>query len=139
MRKEELIKELINTLTKYKDYNFYFHQEFLTEFIKLANKVSYQENFLTQFVTALTNIREYTYNIYKVDSHEHLINTPFYSIHLQCKNYNIRLLISFSKEPSQYFLSLFTNEPEKIILDIARLFLAQRYAYKTLKRRINYE
>ena len=113
MRKEELIKELINTLTKYKDYNFYFHQVFLTEFIKLANKVSYQENFLTQFVTALTNIREYTYNIYKVDSHEHLINTPFYSIHLQCKNYNIRLLISFSKRTEPIFLVAFYERAGK--------------------------
>ena len=93
MTKDELLTQLANSLETYKDCNYIFHKEFIKELVNIATSVSYQDVFLSQLVAILRNVREYKHRIYTIDSHEHLKwkNTSLYSLHMQSKNYNVRL------------------------------------------------
>ena len=112
MNKKDLLDKLIKKITQYKSYNFYFNDDFLKEFAEIVSKVSYQDTFLSQLTTLLCNVHDYTYNIYQIDSHEHLKGTPFYSLHMQCKNYNIRLIVLF-KDNNPVFLRAFYERAGK--------------------------
>lgn len=115
MTKKEMLKQLQEYLEEYGRYNFHFHISFIEELVKIVNNISLQQVFLSQLVTILNNVREHTYNIYNVDSHEHLKgnNSSLYSLHMRCKNYNIRLLISFGKNAEPLFLVAFYERSGK--------------------------
>ena len=115
MTKDELLTQLVNFLETYKDCNYIFHKEFIKELVNIATSVSYQDVFLSQLVTILRNVREYKHRIYTIDSHEHLKwkNTSLYSLHMQSKNYNVRLLISFDDDKNPLFLSAFYERSGK--------------------------
>lgn len=115
MTKDELLKQLKKYLEDYTDCNFIFHTEFVKEFVYIATNVSYQDVFLAQFVAILRNVRDYKHNIYKIDSHEHLKGkySSLYSLHMQTKNYNVRLLISFDNKDNPLFLLAFYERSGK--------------------------
>lgn len=115
MTKEEMLKQLREYLEEYGKFNFHFHKSFITELVEFVKAVSFQQTFLNQLITILNNIREYTHNIYNVDSHEHLKgkNSSLYSLHMNCKNYNIRLLISFNQKDEPLFLVAFYERSGK--------------------------
>jgi len=98
MTKDELLTQLANFLETYKDCNYIFHKEFITELVNIATSVSYHKH-----------------RIYTIDSHEHLKwkNTSLYSLHMQSKNYNVRLLISFDDDKNPLFLSAFYERSGK--------------------------
>ncbi len=113
MNTEDMLKSLKSYLQEYGDYNFHFHQAFIQELVLLVKKISFQQVFFNQLITAFNNLREYKHNIYKVDSHERLTGSPFYSIHLHCRNYNLRFLLSFNKNAEPIFLVAFYERSGK--------------------------
>lgn len=107
MNKQELLRQLKDYLKEFGSYNFHFHPEFIRELVDIVRNISFQQTFFNQLVTVFNNLREYRYNIYQIDSHEHLKGSPLYSLHIQCKNYNIRLLTTFNEIQEPVFLLAF--------------------------------
>lgn len=114
MNTRELLRQLSDYLQCYGHYNFHFHREFAKELITLVTKhVNTHDSFLKQLVTAFNNIRHFTHNIHDVDNHEKLKRCPFYSIHLQTREYNFRFLISFNNKDEPIFLTAFYERAGK--------------------------
>ena len=128
MTLDEMLSKLRQYLTEYNACNFRFCMEFLFDLKNILSNISHQKTFFNQFVATMNNIKEYRHNIYQIDSHERLKGCPFYSIHLQCKNYNIRFLIKFDSSGNPIFLVAFEEKTGK------RFTSYQRFVKKAYER-----
>lgn len=109
-------KEMLRMLSEYFS-DFECHVAFLEEFYSILRKnVSGKEKLLfKQLAAQLENIKKMGRMVYMADDNEQIKgkNGYYYSIHLTCSQYNIRLLIHISKDGAARFLSAFYERAGK--------------------------
>ena len=109
-------QEILKMLAEYFS-DFVFHESFLKELYDILRKnVSGKEKQLfKQLSTQLTNIKNMGRMVYLADDNEQLkgVKGHYCSIHLTSSQYNIRLLVTFDKKDTPYFLCAFYERAGK--------------------------
>lgn len=109
-------KEILGMLTQLFS-GFVLHKEFLKEIRNLLSKeLKGKENaFFKSLTTQLNNIKTFGRMVYRVDNNEILKGADghYYSIHIESKQFNIRLLIYIDDNGIPYFLCCFYERAGK--------------------------
>lgn len=112
MNKKDILQLLSNLFS-----NFYFHPRCIDEMKALLSKelCGKEERFFNILQTQLSNILTFGPMIYTVDSHERIKGSskPYFSIHLQQSQFNIRMLVYISHELPPLFLCAFFERSGK--------------------------
>ncbi len=97
MNRRLALQKLVEFLERYSD--FIFHKEFLTDIKQLLHDISgHEDEFFALLIKQLSFVRDLGINVKGADSNEllkHVTNFACYSLHLQSKNFNIRILMTF--------------------------------------------
>lgn len=116
MNKKEAFKKLAENLQKYHSIGFIFHEKFLEELRELLkNAPGSEKEIFALLIKQFTFIKELNTDVYKADSNEIIKyqERDYYSLHLSAKNFNIRLLMTFTEEESPAFLVAFYERSGK--------------------------
>ena len=119
MNKKELLEYLSELLGDY-----YCHPKFLRELKDVLHKnLSGKENqFFKILYQQLVNINNLKRMIYQADSHEVLkhASRPYFSIHLQNSQFNVRMLIHITADGVPLFLAVFYERQGKRATDYSQ-------------------
>lgn len=123
MNKKKAFEELNRNLQKYLSIGFIFHGKFLEELKDLLkNLAGNEKEIFALLIKQFTFIKELSDNVHKADSNEIIKyqERNYYSLHLSAKNFNIRLLITFTEEKSPVFLVAFYERSGKKASDYSK-------------------
>lgn len=119
MNKKDILQLLSNLFS-----NFYFHPRCIEEIKELLSRElrGKEERFFNVLQTQLSNIQTFGPMIYTVDSHERIKGSskPYFSIHLQQSQFNIRMLVYISNEFPPLFLCAFFERSGKTVTDYSQ-------------------
>lgn len=138
MNKKKAYENLIKYITEYMENGFVFHREFINEMKEiLSDNLSGHENELFKLL-----VKQFAYvntigsRVDEADSNEKLCHTGFetdcYSLHLQNKTFNIRVLMMFSPDNVPLFLSVFYERAGKKTSDYSLRVGVAMKRYKEL-------
>lgn len=116
MNKREVLKLLSVNLEKYSKGGFCFCERFLEEFKNLLKSASGNEKEIFALLIKQFNfIKVLGRNVNQADSNEIIKyqKRDYYSLHLQGKHFNFRLLMTFDKESNPVFLAAFYERSGK--------------------------
>lgn len=113
------------------------HDRCYVEFSILIKKdlSGHQADFLRQMSIQLRNLQNFKHGIYKIDDNEKLkgTNESLYSLHMQSKNYNVRLIVSINKEGIPLLLTVFNERSGKKATDYTSRIPVAESRLKELK------
>lgn len=132
MNKKEALRQLSANLQKYLDNGFQFLTRFLNEFRELLNSASgHEKEIFALLVKQLNFIKALGKEVNQADGNEIIKyqERDYYSIHLQGKNFNFRLLMTFDEKENPVFLAAFYERSGKRATDYTKWksILEQRY------------
>ena len=116
MNKKKALELFRENLEKYHDDGFLFHRLFVEELGKLINNSQGNEKKIFELLAKqLVHVKEQRRNVYMVAGNEILrhLDKDYYSLHLQGKNFNIRLLMTFDSRENPVFLAAFYERSGK--------------------------
>lgn len=116
MRKEELLQILKACLEEGSQSGFVFHELFIREFFEILKNASGSEReIFNHLIRQLGYVRDFGWRVNEVDGNEIIKHTKrsYYSLHLQSKMFNIRLIVGFLPDNTPIFLSAFYEKAGK--------------------------
>lgn len=120
MNKRKALELLKENLEKYLEEGFIFHALFLKEFKKLLEDASGNEKeIFALLVKQLQFIKVLGKNVYTADGNEVIRyqKRDYYSLHLEGRTFNLRLLMTFNDLESPVFLVAFYERSGKRATD----------------------
>lgn len=120
MNKRKALELLKENLEKYLEEGFIFHTLFLKEFKKLLEDASgCEKEIFTLLVKQLQFIKVLGKEVYNADGNEIIRyqKRDYYSLHLEGKSFNLRLLMTFNDLESPVFLAAFYERAGKRATD----------------------
>lgn len=124
MNKREALELLLDHLQNYCDTGgFIFHKKCIEELqsIILKNVTGHEKQVFGILMKQLAFVKDMGKKVYEADSNEILKNTganrDFYSIHIQNKTVNIRMLMAFTNQGNPVFLVTFYERSGKRVSD----------------------
>ena len=118
--------ELLTEYLKECGSDFYFHKEFILELqdIILHNAIGHERELFHLLVKQLGFVKTMGEQVHKADSNEILKNTgkekDYYSLHIQDKIVNVRLLMTFTDSHNPVFLAAFYERTGKKASDYSK-------------------
>lgn len=123
MNKNKLLELIRSNLEKYLNYGFRFHFRFMNEFKELLlNTSGHESELFALLVKQLNFVKLMGTNVDKADSNEKLshVQGDYYSLHLQAKVFNIRLLMTFDTNKNPVFLASFFERSGKRVTNYTK-------------------
>lgn len=121
MNKKAAFDLLIKYLTEYNAQGFKFHQKFIEELRELIanHSVGHEKELFNLMIKQFGFVNTFSTMVNTADSNEILkdVNSgmDFYSLHIQSKTLNFRLLMTFTSENTPVFLVAFFEKSGKKI------------------------
>ena len=134
MNKEKAFELLKEYLLEYNSLGFVFHSLFIKEFRNLLKEASgHEKQIFSLLIKQLSFVKDMGVRVNEADSNEKLkgtnTNIDYYSLHIQDKIVNIRMLITFENNNTPLFLSAFYERAGKRVTnyDLWILVIKERY------------
>lgn len=136
MNKRTAFQKLIETLEEYNGL-FNFHENFIGEFADILHKNAsgHEKEVFNIVIKQFNFVRQMGREVYKADSNEILKETGdvvYYSLHIQDKVVNIRMLMTFSDEEAPVFLAAFFERQGKNATDYTQWIPVIKERYKQM-------
>lgn len=139
MNKSKALKQLIEYLEDYNTkYSYIFHKKFVEELsdIILKNAVGCEIEVFKILIKQFSFVNTMGIMVHEADSNEILKSTgnarDYYSLHIQNRIVNIRILMAFSNEENPVFLAAFFEKAGKNISDYSQWMPIIKERYKQI-------
>lgn len=139
MNKRKALEKLREYLKDYSENGrFYFHKKFIEEFsiIIKKNAVGHEMEVYNIMIKQFCFVNTMGIMVYEADNNEILKSTgndkDYYSLHIQDKIVNIRMLMTFSAEGNPIFLATFFEKSGKRISDYSQWVPIIKERYKQI-------
>lgn len=140
MNKRKALEKLIEYLQDYSENSvFYFHKKFVEELgnIIQKNAVGYEKEVFNIMIKQFSFVKTMGNRVNEVDSNEILNSTgkdkDYYSLHIQNKIVNIRMLMTFSNENCPMFLAAFFEKAGKRVSDYSQWLMVIKERYEQME------
>lgn len=123
MNKKEVLRLLKENLEKYLPDGFKFHERFMVEFKQLLEDAKGNEKEIFSLLIKQMNfVKVLGKKVDQANGNEIIkyLNEDYYSLHLQGKNFNLRLLMAFDEEENPVFLVAFYERSGKKASDYTK-------------------
>lgn len=120
MNKKQELQLLSQNLEKYLQEGFRFHMRFLEEFKDLLKNASgHEKEIFALLIKQFSFIKNLGRMVYQADGNEIIKyqEKDYYSLHIQGKSFNFRLLMTFDCEENPIFLAAFYERSGKKATD----------------------
>lgn len=132
MNKLKLLKEFENQFS-----DFEIHPDLIIDLISIINKSGNEIDFLNKLKKRLNLLKTYSYNthILTTNQFERLTGViNMYSMHIQGKNYNVRIIYSFLKNGT-VLLHGFYEQEDKNITDYSSAIPIAKKRFKDMEEK----
>lgn len=116
MNKKEILSTLAKDLEEYLQQGFHFHPLFMKEFKSLLQDASgHEKEIFSLLIKQLNFVKVLQKQVYTADGNEIIryLEKEYYSLHLNGKNFNLRLLMTFDENDNPLFLAAFFERAGK--------------------------
>lgn len=139
MNKRKALEELVKYLQEYSNTGmFYFHKKFIAELSEILQKnaVGHEKEVFNILIKQLGFVKAMNTRVNEADNNEILSNIgndkKYYSLHIQDKVVNIRMLMTFSDEYNPIFLAAFFEKAGKRVSDYSQWLPIIRERYEQI-------